>query len=108
MLLITRSIYDSANAATGHPALSQASPDVRYHAWVIVRAPGVALRLGWVISCPIRIRLAATSPTDESAFLPPLIELSVCSRQFRVSNEPKMVSGTKRGSPARTIRLIGY
>ena len=57
--------------------------------------PGVALRLGCAY-CHIRIKLAATSTTDEPAFLATLIELSVCSRQFRVSNEPKMVSGTKR------------
>src|SRR5262245_60170555 len=73
--------------------------------WVMMS--GVALGLSCVTYCHIRIKLAATSTTDEPAFLATLIELSVCSRQFRVSNEPKMVSGTKR-SPARTIRLIGY
>jgi len=29
MLLITRTICDSGNAATGHPALSKAGPDIR-------------------------------------------------------------------------------
>ena len=29
MLLITRTICDSGNAATGHPALSEAGPDIR-------------------------------------------------------------------------------
>ena len=55
----------------------------------------VALRLSCVTYCHIRIKLAATS-TDEPAFLATLIELSVWSRQFRLSNEPKIVSGTKR------------
>ena len=62
----------------------------------MVMVPGVALRLSCVTYCHIRIKLVATSTTDEPAFLATLIELSVCSRQFRVSNEPKMVSGTKR------------
>jgi len=52
-------------------------------------------RLSCVTYRHIRIKLAATS-TDELAFLAILIELSVCSPQFRLSNEPKMVSGTKR------------
>src|SRR5262249_51213702 len=95
MLLMTRSIYDSGNAATGHPALSKAGPDMRYHACVMVMVSGVALGLSCVTYCHIRIKLAATS-TDLPAFLATLIELSVRSRQFRLSNEPKMVSGTKR------------
>ena len=61
----------------------------------MVMVPGLALRLSCVTYRHIRIKLAATS-TDEPAFLVTLIELSVCSRQFRLSNEPKMVSGTKR------------
>jgi hypothetical protein len=61
----------------------------------MVMVPGVALRLSCVTYRHIRIKLAATS-TDELAFLAILIELSVCSRQFLLSNEPKMVSGTKR------------
>jgi hypothetical protein len=69
--------------------------------------PGVALRLSCVTYCHIRIKVAATS-TDKPVLLTTLIELSVRSRQFRVSNEPKMVSGTKRRSPARTFRLIEY
>jgi hypothetical protein len=27
---VERSIYDSGNAATGHPALSKEGPDIRY------------------------------------------------------------------------------
>src|SRR5215472_8375686 len=30
MLLMTSSIHDSGNAATAHPALSKAGPDIRY------------------------------------------------------------------------------
>jgi hypothetical protein len=56
---------------------------------------GLALRLSCVTYCHIRIKLAATS-ADEPAFLATLIELSVWSRQFRVSNEPEIVSRTKR------------
>ena len=97
MLLITQSIYDSGNAAAGHPALSKAGPDIRYHVCVMVSdGAGCALRLSCLTYCHIRIKLAATSTIDEPAFLATLIELSVCPRQFRVSNEPKMVSGTKR------------
>ena len=62
----------------------------------MVMVPGVPLRLSCVTYCHIRIKLAATSTTDEPAFLATLIELSVCSCQFRMSNEPKIVSGTKR------------
>ena len=53
---------------------------------------GCALRLSCLTYCHIRIKLAATSTTDELAFLANLIELSARSRQFRLSNEPKMVS----------------
>jgi hypothetical protein len=67
-----------------------------YDVCIMVMVPGVALRLSCVTYCHIRIELAATSTTNESAFPATLVELSVCSRQFRVSNEPKMVSGTKR------------
>jgi hypothetical protein len=57
---------------------------------------GCELRPSCDTYCHIRIKLAATSTTDEPAFLGTLNGLSVCSRQFRVSNEPKMVSVTKR------------
>ena len=67
-----------------------------HHVCIMVMVLGVALRLSCVTYCHIRIKLAATSTIDEPAFLATLIELSVCPRQFRVSNEPKMVSGTKR------------
>ena len=39
-----RTLYDSGNAATGHPALSKAGPDIRYHVCVMVMVPGVAWR----------------------------------------------------------------
>jgi len=58
----------------------------------MVMVLGVAPRLSCVTYCHIRIKLAATSTTDELAFLANLIELSARSRQFRLSNEPKMVS----------------
>ena len=96
MLLTTTMYIRFWNAATGHAALSKAGPDIRYHVCVMVMVPGVALRLSCVTYCHIRIKLAATSTTNESSFPATLVELSVCSRQFRVSNEPKMVSGTKR------------
>src|SRR5947209_15052909 len=73
-----------------HPALSKAGPDIRYHVCVMVMVPGVPLRLSCVTYCHIRIKLAATSTTDEPAFLATLIELSLCSCQFRMSNEPKI------------------
>jgi hypothetical protein len=68
-----QTLYDSRNAATGHPALSKAGPDIRYHVCVMVMVPGVALRLSCVTYCHIRIKLAATSTTDEPAFLTTLI-----------------------------------
>jgi len=63
-----------------------------HHVCIMVMVLGVALRLSCVTYCHIRIKLAATSTTDELAFLANLIELSARSRQFRLSNEPKMVS----------------
>src|SRR5262249_30979457 len=67
-----------------------------HHVGVMVMVLGVTLRLSCVTYCHVRIKLAATSTTDELASLATLIELSAGSRQFRLSNEPKMVSGTKR------------
>src|SRR5262245_39938717 len=94
MLLITR-IY-MRFWKRRHRSIPLCRPDICYHTCVMVMVPGVALRLSCVTYCHIRIKLAATSTTDEPAFLATLIELSVRSRQFRLSNEPKMVSGTKR------------
>jgi hypothetical protein len=108
MLLITRLYIRFWKRRHRSSRFVESRPDIRYHVWCHAMVPGVALRLNCVTYCHIRIKLAATSTTDEPAFLATLIELSVWSRQFRVSNEPKMVSGTKRRSPARTFRLIGY
>jgi hypothetical protein len=91
-----QTLYDSGNAATGPSRFVESRAGHTLSCLVsCVMVPGVALRLSCVTYCHIRIKLAATS-TDEATFLTTLIELSVGSRQFRVSNEPKMVSGTKR------------
>jgi hypothetical protein len=98
MLLITRLYIRFWKRRHRSSRFVESKPgrDVRYHVCVMVMVPDVALRLSCVTYCHIRIKLAATSTTDEPAFLATLIELSVCPRQFRASNEPKIVSGTKR------------
>src|SRR5262245_56786799 len=79
MLLITRLYIRFWKRRHRSSRFVESNPGRTYHVCVMLLVPGVALGLSCVTYCHIRIKLAATSTTDEPAFLATLIDMSVCS-----------------------------